>query len=140
MYFLIIFLPATAGLSLWTDELTIIRHEAEVTKEVLMKNLFKLLGIIAVIAVIGFTMASCATNSSIGGAAGPHGFFTGNSAANAATSGATVLGSYTVILGLFDSGFEQYAVSVKAAQEAGKQVYSVTQWIYIGYKTTAYAK
>ena len=32
-------------------------------KEVLMKNLFKLLGIIALVAMIGFTMASCATNS-----------------------------------------------------------------------------
>jgi hypothetical protein len=32
-------------------------------KEVLMKNLFKFLGIIALVVMIGFTMASCATNS-----------------------------------------------------------------------------
>ena len=105
-----------------------------------MKNLFKLFGIIAVVAIIGFTMASCATNTAIGGADGPHGFFTGNGAANAATSGASVIGSYTVILGLFDSGFDTYSSVVKKAVEEGKQVYSVTTWILIGYKTTAYAK
>ena len=105
-----------------------------------MKNLFKLLGIIAVVAIIGISMASCATNTTIGGASGPHGFFTGNGAANALTSGAQVIGSYATYLGLFDAGFEGYSAAVKAASESGKQVYAVTSWIVIGYKTVAYAK
>jgi len=106
-----------------------------------MKNLFKLLGIIAIVAMIGFTMVSCATGTTIGGAGGPHGFFTGNGAANALTSGSQVIASYSVILGWFDSGFDTYAAAVKQAEDAGKKVTSVTTW-YFGFltKTTAYAR
>jgi len=105
-----------------------------------MKNLFKLFGIIAVVAIIGFTMASCATASSIGGAAGGHGFFTGNGAASTLTAGAQEIGSYSVILGLIDSGFADYATAVKAAEASGKKVTSVTKWYIFLSKTTAYAQ
>ena len=106
-----------------------------------MKNLLKIVGIIAVVAMIGFTMASCATNSSIGGAEGPHGFFTGNGATNALVDGATEIGSYSVILGWFDAGYPDYAAAVKKAEDSGKKITSVTKW-YFGFltKTTAYAR
>jgi len=105
-----------------------------------MKNLFKLLGIIAFVAIIGFTMASCATASSIGGASGGHGFFTGNGAAATLTEGTQEIASYSVILGLFDAGYADYAAAVKAAEASGKNVVSVTKWLLFLYKTTAYAK
>jgi hypothetical protein len=106
-----------------------------------MKNLFKLIGIIAVVAIVGFTMASCVTATSIGGAGGPHGFFTGNGAGSTVSEGATEVASYTVILGLFDSGYADYAAAVKAADEAGKKIVS-TNTNYLGFavKTTAYAQ
>jgi len=105
-----------------------------------MKNFIKTLGIIALVAVVGFSAASCATASSIGGAAGPHGFFTGNGASASLTEGATEIASYSVILGIVDAGFQDYAAAVKAAQAEGKQVTSVTKNMYFLVKTTAYAK
>jgi len=106
-----------------------------------MKNLIKLLGIIAVVAIIGISMASCASFSSVGAAAGPHGFFTGNGASSDLISGAQVVSSYSVWLGLFDTGYEQYASSVKTATESGKVIFSVTKsYFNLFTKTTAYAK
>jgi Na+-transporting methylmalonyl-CoA/oxaloacetate decarboxylase beta subunit len=105
-----------------------------------MKNILKPFGIIAVIAIIGFTAASCATASSVGGASGPHGFFTGNGSASTLTAGAQEVASYSVILGIIDSGYADYATAVKAAEAAGKTVTSVTKWMLFSLKTTAYAE
>ena len=104
-----------------------------------MKNL-KLFGIIVLVAIIGFSMASCATATSIGGAAGGHGFFTGNGAANALTEGAQEIASYSVILGIVDSGYAEYAAAVQAAEAEGKKISSVSRWMLFTVKTTAYAK
>jgi len=105
-----------------------------------MKNKFKLLGIIAMVAVIGFSMMSCATSSSIGGTNDPHGIFTGNGAVSSVTAGASQIGSYMVILGIIDTGYPEYAAAVKAAEAEGKQVTSVTKFYYVFTTTTAYAK
>ncbi|QQO09208.1 hypothetical protein [Breznakiella homolactica] len=105
-----------------------------------MRNFTKILGIIALVAVIGFSLASCATGSSIGGTSDPHGLFTGNSATSNTIDGATELGSYMVILGIVDSGYADYDAAVKAAEAAGKQVFSVTKWYFVFNKTTAYSK
>jgi hypothetical protein len=100
-----------------------------------MKNLF-LVGLIALAAVI--TFAGCATTSSVGGTVDSHGLL---SSANAAGSGGEVIASYSVILGLFDSGYENYVTAVKEAEAAGKLVTSVTT-DYFGYykKIQAFAK
>ena len=105
-----------------------------------MKNQFKLFGIIVFITIIGFTMAGCATASSIGGASGPHGVFTGNGSANALIEGATEIATYSVILGIVDSGYAEYAAAVKQAEAAGKKVTSVTRMYFFLTKTTAYAE
>ena len=105
-----------------------------------MKNQFKLFGIIAIVAIIGFSMASCATASSVGGASGPHGIFTGNGSTDTLTTNAQEIASYSVILGLFDTGYTGYVSAVKAAEAAGKSVTSVTKWMFISMKTTAYAE
>jgi len=105
-----------------------------------MKNVFKLIGIIAIVAIVGLSMTSCVTATSIGGTTDPHGFFTGNGAASQITDGATEIASYSVILGIVDAGYDEYAAAVKAAEASGKQVYSVTTWLVVLYKITAYAK
>jgi len=105
-----------------------------------MKNLFKPFWIIVLVAIIGFIMVGCATGSTIGGASGSHGFFTGNGNAATLTKGVQEIGSYLVILGLFDSGFDKYATAVKQAEDSGKKVTSVTKWCVFFFKTTAYAQ
>ena len=105
-----------------------------------MKKLFKCFWITAIVVVIGFSATSCATNSSIGGSAGPHGFFTGNGAAATNMEGATEIASYSVILNIVDSGYAEYDAAVKAAIASGKQVTSVTRWMLVMTRTTAYAK
>jgi hypothetical protein len=103
-----------------------------------MKNKFKILGIIALVAVM-VTVAGCATNSSIGGTADPHGFLV--SSANSARMGGVEIASYGIILGLFDAGYPAYAQAVKAADAAGKQITTVTTWYFgIYVKVTAYAQ
>jgi hypothetical protein len=102
-----------------------------------MKNIIKLLGIIAVVAIVGFTMASCVTGSSIGGTADGHGLF---SQGSVVAEGGTEIASYSVILGLFDSGYADYAAKVKAAEAEGKQITTVTTFLFILNKVTAYAK
>ncbi len=104
-----------------------------------MKNLFKVLGIIALTAVIGFSVMSCATASSIGGTADRHGLFTGNKAVASMEQG-TKIASYSVILDIVDTGYAAYDAAVKAAEAQGKQIYSVTKWYVVLTKTTAYAK
>jgi len=105
-----------------------------------MKNTFKILGIIAIVAMM-VTVSSCATGGTIGGASGGYGFFTGNGSANTLIDGATEIASYSVILGLFDSGYGEYVTAVKAAEASGKKIVSVSK-NFFGFmvKTTAYAK
>ena len=106
-----------------------------------MKNLFKTLMIIAIVAMIAFSATSCVTATTIGGAAGAHGFFSGGGAQSAVIEGYTEIASYSVILGLFDSGYDDYAKKVKDAVASGKKVVNVRTW-YFGFleKFTAYAK
>jgi hypothetical protein len=104
-----------------------------------MKNFIKLFGIIALVAVM-VTVTGCAMLTTIGGTADPHGLFTGNGKAAALTEGATEIASYSVILGIVDAGYDEYAEAVKAAEASGKKVTSVTKNFYFILKTTADAK
>lgn len=103
-----------------------------------MKSSSKSLAIVAAVAIIGFSMAGCATNSSVAGATGPHGFFGGNGSAAALTAGAEEIASYSVILGLVDTGYAGFLAAVKKAEAEGKSVVSVTRWMVFLTKTTAY--
>lgn len=87
--------------------------------------------------VVGFYFTGCNTVSSVGGTVDPHGLF---SSANVAGSGAEVVASYGVILGILDSGYETYVAAVKKAESEGKMVASITTQ-YLGFytKVTAYA-
>jgi hypothetical protein len=104
-----------------------------------MKNLLKPFGIIVLVAIIGFTMAGCATASSTG-TSGPYGFFSGNGNASMLTAGAQVIASYTVIMGLFDTGYPTYLAAVRQAEASGMEVTSVVKSYGVFLKITAYAK
>jgi len=101
-----------------------------------MKN-FKLLGIIALLAIIGLSATSCMTTSSIGGTVDRHGLISG---AGAAAEGATEIASFSVFLGLFTSGYEEYAAAVRAAIDQGRQISSITTWYVLFTRTTAFAR
>jgi hypothetical protein len=103
-----------------------------------MKNLYKFLGIIVIGTVIMIGTVGCATVSSIGGTTDTHGLI---SKATAVSVGAQEIASYSVILGLFDAGYEAYATTVQQAEAEGKMVTTVTTQ-YLGFftKITAYAK
>jgi len=101
-----------------------------------MKNLFKIFGIIALVAVM-VTVSGCATASSLGGTADAHGLF---SQAKAAAEGGKEIASYSVILGLFDSGYPEYVKKVNAAIAEGKSVSTVTTFLIFLTKTVAYVK
>jgi hypothetical protein len=107
------------------------------TKEFFMRS-FKLLGIIALVAVM-VSVTGCVTATSIGGTAEGHGLFAASSG-RAAEEGATKIASYSVIMGLFDAGYKSYASEVKAAEAGGKQITSVTRFYYFLSITTAYGK
>ena len=95
--------------------------------------------LLALCVLVALYFTACVTTSSVGGTVDSHGFFT--MSADAVTSGGEVVASYGIILGLFDTGYETYAASVKKAVSEGKIVTSVTKW-YLGIyvKITAYAK
>lgn len=105
-----------------------------------MKNTYKLLGLMVVLAVMGFTMMSCVTGTTIGGAADPHGLFTGSGAGLAVSDDAQEIAQYTIWLGWFDAGYAEYAEAVKKAEASGKKITSVVTWYYIFTRVTAYAK
>jgi Na+-transporting methylmalonyl-CoA/oxaloacetate decarboxylase beta subunit len=106
-----------------------------------MKNLFKVIMIVAFVTIIGFSTMSCATSSTIGSAAGPLGFFTGNKAAAATTEGYTPVASYSVICGIIDTEYPAYATAVANAESSGKQIITVTKsYFNILLQITAYAK
>jgi hypothetical protein len=104
-----------------------------------MKNLLKIFGIIAMVAVM-VTVTGCVTNTSIGGTADPHGFFTGDSAGSVMMEGAQLIADYSIILGLFDSGYAHFAEKVKAAEAEGKKITTKTTWYFVFTKVSAYAK
>jgi hypothetical protein len=99
----------------------------------------KLLAVVAVAALV-LTMSSCTTMTTIGGVAGGHGLISGFGAAGDASSGAEVVSSYSVWLGLFDTGYPGYVAAVRKAESDGKSVSSVSKWYYLFSTTTAYAK
>ncbi|GHV83712.1 hypothetical protein AGMMS50212_10520 [Spirochaetia bacterium] len=87
--------------------------------------------------MLAFSFSSCATNSSIGGTSDVHGLI---SQAKVAADGTTEIASYSVILGLLDSGYSEYAEKVKAAETSGKQITTVTTWFVFLTKVTAYSR
>jgi len=86
-----------------------------------MKNTIKIIGIIVMVAVIGFTMTSC-TTTTIGGAHSSHGLISGLFEPKALTDDAQKIESYFVVLSLIDIGFPEFAKKVKAADKAGKKI------------------
>ncbi|GHV44120.1 hypothetical protein AGMMS49546_27570 [Spirochaetia bacterium] len=91
---------------------------------------------IAVVALALAGLAGCATASSIGGTADAHGLI---SSANVVAGGEEIA-SYSVILGIVDSGYPDYAAAVQAAEAQGKKITTVTKWLFVLTKTTAYAQ
>ena len=104
-----------------------------------MKNLFKMFMVIALVAAVT-AFSGCAMLTSIDASVEPHGIFSGNGGADQITQGLTEIASYSTILYLIDSGYDDYATKVKAARAAGKDVTTVTKWYYVLLKTTAYTK
>jgi hypothetical protein len=105
-----------------------------------MKNLFKTLMIIAIVAMIAFSATSCVTATTIGGAGNTHGLLAGGGAAKATTEGYTEIASYMSLFGLFDAGYADYAQKVIAAENSGKKIVSIQKFVFIGFSVTAYAK
>jgi hypothetical protein len=105
-----------------------------------MKNLFKTLMIIALIAMISLSAISCATASAASGAIGVHGLISGGKNSKLLTEGFTEIASYSTILFLVDTGYDEYAKKVREAQAAGKKISSIVTNYFVMYKTTAYAK
>ncbi|MDR2049922.1 MAG: hypothetical protein LBP69_10765 [Treponema sp.] len=83
---------------------------------------------------------SCVTTSAIGGTLDSHGLFSGGGAKAAVTDGAEEIASYSNILGLFDTGYADYAAAVKEAEAAGKQITTTVTSYFVLYTTTAFAK
>ena len=101
-----------------------------------MKNFSKLFGIIALLAVV-FAVSSCVTNTSIGASAEVHGLI---SKGGMLADEGEEIASFTVWFNLVDVGFEDYAAAVEEAVAAGRQVNTVTTWLFIMSTTRAYAK
>jgi hypothetical protein len=91
----------------------------------------------AITLAFGLILGSCATMSSIGGTGDLHGLI---SKAAVVSDNTAEIASYSIILGIVDSGYEEYAAAVQEAEAAGKQITTVTKWFVFFIKTTAYAK
>jgi ABC-type glycerol-3-phosphate transport system substrate-binding protein len=104
-----------------------------------MKEKRKLLiGFLALLLTCGFVFSSCATQSTIGGTADPHGLI---SKAKVVAEAGEEIASYGVIVGIVDSGYEEYAATVSAAEAAGKKITTVvTKYAWFYTKVRAYAK
>ena len=109
-----------------------------ILKEFIMKKL-SLLVLVVMLAAF-FTLTGCVTASSINGSATTHGLLSGNNAKTAVTAGAQEIASYTNILFLFDSGYEDYVAKVNAALAAGKKVTTTETYLFVMFKYTAYAR
>ncbi|GMO45635.1 MAG: hypothetical protein Pg6C_07620 [Treponemataceae bacterium] len=86
--------------------------------------------------IFSLSAAGCATHSSIGGTADPHGLI---SKAKVVANGEEIA-SYSVILGLFDSGYDDYAAKVRQAEAGGKKITTVTTFLFVLNKVRAYAQ
>ena len=102
-----------------------------------MRNKVKFLGFIALVAVM-VVFAGCVTNTTVGGTADGLGLI--NPGRATVTEGATEIASYSVILGLITSGYEEYFTAVSEALAAGRTVTTVTTWLVFLTRTTAYAR
>jgi hypothetical protein len=105
-----------------------------------MKKSLSLLVIAVLVAVMVLPLAGCVTAGSIGGTMELHGLFSGGGTKEALTTDAQEIASYSNILFLFDSGYDEYAAKVKEAEAAGKQVTTTVTWFVVVLKFTAYAK
>jgi hypothetical protein len=94
-----------------------------------------MLSVLLLVGILTGSLMSCTTFSSVGGTADAHGLFSG---AKPAINESGEIASYTVILGLVDSGYDEYVSAVKQAEAAGKLVTSVTKSYYFFTKTRAY--
>ncbi|WP_461256299.1 hypothetical protein [Treponema sp. R80B11-R83G3] len=108
-----------------------------------MKNVFKIFGIIAMVAVmVSFT--GCATNSSIGGTAEVHGWLSSlisSSTINIlAQEGGEEVANFWVIIGTLDIGYKNYANKVKAAENRGKKITTVVTNYLVVAIIKAYAR
>jgi hypothetical protein len=101
-----------------------------------MKKLFSVFLLVGAI-LVASGMMGCATISSVDGTVDTHGLI---SSGGEVSNGAAEIGSYSVILGLLDSGYSEYLAAVKQAVGAGKKVSTVTKWYVVLTKTTAYAQ
>ena len=102
-----------------------------------MKSFIKFLWIVALVMGMVF-FAGCVTNTTIGGTSDAHGLFA--SGADIVSDGRMEIASYSVILGLFTSGYSEYAAAVEAAIAQGRHVSSVTKTYLFITTTTAYAR
>jgi hypothetical protein len=109
----------------------------EYHKGVLIMKNFRLLGIIALVAIM-VSVSGCAILSSVGGTAEPHGLFV--SGAKNVAEGATEIASYSVILMIVDTGYADYLTAVKAAEAEGKKITAITNWMVFLTKAAAYAQ
>jgi hypothetical protein len=101
---------------------------------------FSCLLALALTAAALLALAGCVTASSINGTADMHGLFSGGEAKTAVTGGAQEIASYSVILGLVDSGYAAYAARVNEALAGGKTVTTTQTWLLFMIKYTAYAQ
>jgi hypothetical protein len=104
-----------------------------------MKKLFSLLALVVVLATV-LTMMGCVTASSINGTTDAHGLFSGGGAKAAVTDGAEEIASYSVILGIVDSGYAEYVAAVNEALAAGKKITTTQTNLFVMIKFAAYAK
>jgi hypothetical protein len=104
--------------------------------KMLTKKTVVMFSVLLLVGIVTGSLTGCTTFSSIGGTADAHGLFGG---AKPLVNEANEIASYSVILGLVDSGYNAYIDAVKQAEASGKVVTSVTKWYYVFTKTTAYA-
>jgi hypothetical protein len=92
--------------------------------------------VLLVAAIFSFSLAGCATASSIGGTADMHGLISQAKA----VAGGEEIASYGIILGLVDSGYANYAAKVRQAEAEGKKITTVTTSYPFFMKIRAYAQ
>jgi hypothetical protein len=78
-----------------------------------MKNILKVFAMVALVAILGFSVMSCATVATVDGLPTPFGSFT---FAKAMDFRGPVIAEYTVLLGLITQGYEEF-VAATAGQD-----------------------
>ena len=102
-----------------------------------MKNKKSILILALAILTASMIFVTGCVTTSIGGTTDPQGLI---SQAGVVIEGAQEIASYTVVLGLFNLGYPEYAEAVMAAEAAGKRITSVSTFWYLFTITKAYAK